>query len=243
MPGGGTLTLSAENQTLDAQDVGLYPDLRPGPYVLLQVADSGSGIPPERLEKIFDPFFTTKEVGNGTGLGLSTTHAIIESHAGVIRVESKPGGGTKFEILLPAWTAAHSPAAELVATMPRGCGELILVADDEASILEITRQTLEAFGYRVLLAIDAAEAATVYAAHSSEIAVVLTNMTMPMTDRPATVQVLLKINPEVRIIAVGEVADGGNLANGTFFGVSCFLSRPFTTEALLIALRQVIELE
>ncbi len=239
MPGGGTLTLSAENLILDAHYAGTNPDVRPGPYVLLQVTDNGSGMPPELIEKIFDPFFTTKEIGNGTGLGLSTTQAIVKSHAGFIQVESKPGTGTKFKIYLPAWTEAPSPAAaELVATMPRGQGELILVVDDEASVREITRQTLEAFGYRVVLAGDGTEAVAVYAARSAEIAVVLTDMTMPVMDGLATIQVLLKINPEVRIIAVS-----GNLARAVSFGVCSFLHKPFTAEALLITLRQVIETE
>ena len=243
MPDGGTLTLSAENLMLDESDVRMDPDLRPGPYVLVQVADSGTGMPPERIEKIFDPFFTTKEIGNGTGLGLSTTHAIVKRHAGTIQVESTPGTGTKFKIHLPAWTEAHSPAAELAATMPRGQGELILVADDEASVREITRQTLEAFGYRVVPAADGAEVVAVYAAHSQEIAVVLADMTMHVMDGPATLHALLEINPEVRIIAASGLATDGNLARAAGSGVCCFLDKPFTAEALLIALRQVIDQE
>ena len=143
MPDGGTLTLSAQNLTLDAHYAGLDPEARPGPYVLIQVEDTGTGMPPEILDKIFDPFFTTKEVGKGTGLGLSTSLAIIKSHGGFIRVDSLVGRGTKFELYLPAQTEpSANTAAAVPVEMPRGHGELILVVDDEATVRQVTRQTL-----------------------------------------------------------------------------------------------------
>ena len=117
MPSGGTLTIAAENRTLDAHCTSLSAEAKPGPYVLLQVHDTGTGIPPDVIEKIFDPFFTTKDFRQGTGLGLSTTLGIVKSHGGFLQVTSEPGQGTRFSIYLPAPPA---PAAVVQAEMPRG---------------------------------------------------------------------------------------------------------------------------
>ena len=244
MPDGGALTLSAQNLTLDAHYAGLDPEARPGPYVLVQVEDTGTGMPPDIVGKIFDPFFTTKEVGQGTGLGLSTSLAIIKSHGGFIRVYSQVGKGTRFEVYLPAQTEPSVGAeAEAASEKPRGLGELILVVDDEAAVRQITQQTLEAFGYRVVVAADGAEAIATYAARFTEIAVVLTDMTMPVIDGVATIRVLQKINPVVRIVGASGMSTNGHAAQAARLGVKHFLSKPFTAEALLKALRQVLSSE
>jgi PAS domain S-box-containing protein len=249
MPNGGTLTISAANLTLDAHYAGLHLEAKPGPYVFLQVEDSGTGMPPEVIEKIFDPFFTTKEIGKGTGLGLSTSLGIVKSHGGFIQVDSEVGKGTKFKVYLPAQTEASAEtAAEIAAEMPRGNNELILVVDDEPSVRQITQQTLEAFGYRVVLASNGAEAVAIYGARKAEIAAVLTDMMMPVLDGPATIQVLQKINPAVRIIGASGLAAHGHAAHGhaahaASLGVKHFLPKPYTAETLLQALKQVLAAE
>ncbi len=238
MPSGGRLTISAANVVLDAAFVSLNPESKPGPYVFLQVEDTGTGIPAEILEKIFDPFFTTKEVGKGTGLGLSTSLAIVKSHGGFMRVHSESGKGTRFEIRLPA--SAESPTdatPDPAPVWPRGNDELILVVDDEASVRKMMRQTLEAFGYRVLLAREGTEAVALYATHQAEIAAVLTDMTMPVMDGLATIQILRKINPAVRIIAASGLAEDSRLVS---LGVKHFLPKPYPTETLLTMLREII---
>ena len=241
MPHGGMLTISAENIMLDAQYAGLNLEARPGPYVLLQVEDSGTGMPPEIMEKIFDPFFTTKEVGKGTGLGLSTSLAIVKSHGGFIRVYSEPGKGATFKVYLPAQTeTSPAAAAERAAGMPRGHGELILVVDDESAVREVTQLTLEAFGYRVLTAADGVEAVAIYARRGAEIALVLTDMMMPVMDGPATIQVLRKMNPAVRIIGASGLSANGHIAQAASLGLRHFLPKPFTAETLLKALKQVL---
>lgn len=238
MPNGGILTLSAKNVTLDAHYAGMNHDAKPGPYVFLEVEDTGTGIPPEMIGKIFDPFFTTKEIGKGTGLGLSTTQAIIKSHGGFIRAYSEPGHGTKFHINLPALTeCALAAAPQQRVEMPLGNGELILIVDDEASVRLITRQTLEAYGYRTLLACDGSEAIAIYVAHLTDIAVVLTDMTMPIMDGAATIQVLRKLNPHVRIIAASGLSTNRHLDS---LGVRHFLARPYTAETLLHTLKQIL---
>jgi PAS domain S-box-containing protein len=244
MPDGGTLIISAENRLLDEHYAGLNPESRPGPHVFLQVEDTGTGMPPEIIEKIFDPFFTTKEVGKGTGLGLSTSMAIVKSHGGFLRVYSEVGKGTKFKVYLPGQTEKSETAiVAAAAEMPRGNGELILVADDEASVRQITQQTLEAFGYRAILACDGAEAVAHYARRGAEIAVVLTDMMMPVMDGPATIRVLRKLNPSLPIIAASGLSANSHVAQAASLGVKHFLPKPYTAETLLKALKQELAAE
>ena len=244
MPRGGTLTISAENVTLDAHYAAMNPDAKPGPHVLIQIEDSGAGIPPAVIEKIFVPFFTTKKIGEGTGLGLSTSLAIVKSHGGFIRVYSEPDKGTKFHIHLPAKTnGASAVIPEPAAAKPRGNGELILVVDDEPSVRQITRHTLEAYGYQVILARDGAEAVACYAARRAEIAVVLTDITMPVMDGPASIQVLRKMNPAVRIIGTSGLSANGPIAQAADLHVKHFLPKPYTSETLLTALKEILTAE
>ncbi len=239
MPGGGALTISAENVALDEYYAALNPEAHPGPYVCVHVEDTGTGIPPGIIEKIFDPFFTTKELGKGTGLGLSTTLGIVKSHGGFLQVYSEPGHGTKFHVFLPAETDFRGEAAEEATTeLPRGHGELILVVDDESSVRQITRQTLEACGYRVSLATNGSEALAAYATHGPEIAVVLTDMTMPVMNGPVLIEVLHKLNPALPIIAASGLAADSQAASAR---VARFLLKPFTAETLLNALGQVLK--
>ncbi|MDR3405033.1 MAG: PAS domain S-box protein [Chthoniobacter sp.] len=238
MPSGGRLTLSAENLAIDTQYSGLNSEAQPGPYVLLQIEDSGAGIAPEILDKIFDPFFTTKEIGKGTGLGLSTTLAIVKSHGGFLRVYSELGRGTIFKIYLPAQVESPLDLGVAVeAEMPRGDGELILVVDDEGSVSQITKQTLEAFGYRVVLAADGAEAVALFAQRGGEIDAVLTDMMMPIMDGAATIHVLRRMNPNVPIIAASGLTANAQIAQFASLGVKHFLAKPYTAETLLKTMR------
>jgi CheY-like chemotaxis protein len=211
--------------------------------VLLQVTDTGTGMPPEICARIFEPFFTTKEPGRGTGIGLATVHTVVHSHGGFLNVESEVGEGTTFSIYLPA-----DPALQPTATLqpeplqlPAGRGELVLVVDDESSIREITQQTLETFGYRVITAGDGAEAVALYARQAEDIAVVLTDMMMPIMDGVATIQVLLRINPAVRIIAASGIDSGDTVAQASNAGVKHFLLKPYTTETLLKLFRELLD--
>jgi PAS domain S-box-containing protein len=241
MPTGGVLHITAENVHLDEHYAGLNPDAHAGAYTILQVTDSGTGMPPGIIEKIFDPFFTTKEIGKGTGLGLSTSLAIVKSHGGFIRVYSEPGKGTTFKVYFPAQTEVSAETqAEIAAELPRGNGELILVVDDEANVRQITRQTLEAFGYRVAVAADGAEAVAQVARPDSEIAVVLTDMMMPVMDGPATIQVMLRLNPKLPIIAASGLSAEGRVTQAANLGVRHFLSKPYSADALLQVLRQIL---
>jgi len=241
MPHGGSLTVSVENCVIDEQYASMHIEARAGRYVKISVTDSGTGIPKDILDKIFMPFFTTKEVNKGTGLGLSTVSAIVKSHNGFVNVYSEPGNGTTFKVCLPAMDVSSDAREPGRASLPRGNGETVLVADDEASILTITSQTLQAFGYRVLTATDGADALAVYVQHQREIAVVLTDMMMPVMDGAATIHALTRINPEVKIIAASGLNAYGSLVNAPGAGIKHFLTKPYTAETLLTAVRAILD--
>ena len=242
MPDGGTLKLSAWNLMIDQHYVGLNSEGEPGPYIVIQVKDTGTGMPPEVIERIFEPFFTTKELGKGTGLGLSTSLGIIKSHHGFLHVDSVPGVGTKFLVYLPAQAAAAPAAPAAVENeLPRGQGELVLVVDDEADVRQVVQQILEAFGYWVLLAADGIEATALYASRKDEIAVVVTDMMMPLMDGPATIQALMNLNPQVRIIAASGLSTSSNAAKAAKEGARHFIPKPYTTATLLQTLHTTLQ--
>lgn len=241
MPAGGALTISAANIMIDAQYAAMNIEAREGPHIMISVEDDGVGIAQAVLPKIFDPFFTTKEMGKGTGLGLSTSLAIMKSHGGFFRVYSELGQGSCFRVYLPA-QPVQATARPVIAepVLPRGSQQLVLLVDDEAAVREITRQTLEAYGYRVLLAADGAEAVALYSKHQNDIALVLTDMRMPVMDGTTTIQVLMKMNPDVCIIAASGINSNNTVAKAAGTGVRQFLPKPYTAETILRALHQAL---
>lgn len=240
MPNGGNLSFVVENREIEEAHAA-HEELKAGRYVSVIVEDTGTGMGKEVLDHIFEPFFTTKEIGKGTGLGLSTSLAIVKSHGGVLRAYSEQGCGTRFLLHFPA----SDHIAEKVETAGelsrwRGNGELILLVEDEAVVRDITRQTLESFGYRITCASDGAEAVAVYAREQDRIDLVLTDMMMPVMDGPSTIQVLMKINPHVRIIAASGLNSHEMVARAANLGVQNFIPKPYTAEILLRTLFDVI---
>lgn len=240
MPQGGTLTLNAELLDIDDHYATMHPGASPGAHILISITDTGLGIPQEIQDRIFEPFFTTKPLGQGTGLGLSTVQAIIKSHGGFMTLYSEPNKGTAFKIYLPTSKDQSNTTTQTTAQLLRGRGELILLVDDESSILSVTQQTLEAFGYRVITAQDGTEAIALYAEKRQEIAVVLTDVMMPIMDGISTSRALYKLNPRVKIIAASGLNANATLTKLTDAGVGNFLPKPYTAEALLTMLRKVI---
>lgn len=243
MPNGGNLTINTENCVFDEQYAAMQGETKAGRYVKVSVIDSGTGIPPNLVDKIFEPFFTTKEIHKGTGLGLSTVMAIVKSHGGVINVYSEPGKGTAFNVYLPAaevLTECGGQQTDPVA-LPRGNGETILVIDDEASVVTIASETLQTFGYRVLTATDGAHGVAVYAKHMDEIAVVITDMMMPVMDGPVTIQALVRINPTVKIIAASGLNADSRIAKAMSLMIKYFLMKPYTAGSLLKTVRCALD--
>ena len=241
MPEGGSISIKAENVYVDENYARMHLEAKPGHFVMISVADTGPGMTPEVQSRIFEPFFTTKEMTKGTGLGLSTALTIVKSHGGFINVYSELHKGSQFTLYLPALERPGTvEAAGLQTDLPLGHGELILVVDDEESIREITRSTLETFGYSVLTAADGTEALALYADKKNEIAAVLTDMVMPFMDGSATIRALQRMNPRVRIIAASGLGAGQRAGEGVLEGVSVFLSKPYTAEKLLKTLAKVL---
>lgn len=233
---GGSLTISAENRQMDEVDALMNLEAKAGPYVVVTVADTGIGIPPELLNRIFDPFFTTKEVGKGTGLGLSTVRGIVKNHGGFVKVYSELGG-TEFKVFLPAIEGEVS-LTTVEEAMPIGKGELILIVDDEASILEVTKTSLENYNYRTMIASDGIEALALYREHQQEISVVLMDMMMPNLDGVSAMRALQIINPLVNIIATSGIFNNRKLALDA--NVKTFLLKPYTIRKLLQMLTEIL---
>ncbi len=204
MPAGGTLAFGLAHAEFSAGVPPPFPRMTYGPWVLLTIADTGVGIPQENQEQIFEPFFTTKEVGKGTGLGLAQVYGIIKQHEGFIQVQSRPEAGTTFLIYLqPQPTAAPTAALPAPAlTIPRGANQLILMVEDDHTVLEIGTTMLGYLGYRALTATNGYEAISIYQQHQHNIAVVLTDITMPKMGGAELIMALRAQNPAVRIIAI-----------------------------------------
>ncbi|MBI3885542.1 MAG: response regulator [Opitutae bacterium] len=240
MPRGGKLTLAMHNSRPAAGGPPVPASLAPGPTVVITVSDTGTGIPPDVLEKIWDPFYTTKAPTKGTGLGLSTTRGIIESLGGSIAVETALGAGTTFTVSLPALEATVArDSAQPFALAPTCNNELILIIDDETHIRDVARATLVQFGYRVLLAPDGAEAVPLYAARAADIALVITDLNMPNLDGLGFAQIARQMKPDVKIILSSGFGSSHHLGEARRL-CEGFLQKPFTVEELLRQVHQVL---
>ena len=243
MPNGGTLAILAENARFEEPQVRRHAGVKAGPFVVLRVVDTGTGIPPELLERIFEPFFTTKEPGKGTGLGLATVRGILKNHGGFVEVKSEVGKGTSFRICLPAAEPQSSQTTfTKQAELPVGHGELVLVVDDEEAIQQIARATLENFGYRVISANNGAEALAVYKQHGNEVKAVILDSMMPFMDGAATIRALREIAPRLRIVGVSGLSVDDEISTGAG-GVQAFLTKPYTAQDLLLKLHVVLQTE
>ena len=240
MPGGGVLTLAAANIVLSKEAAEKMPGAQPGSYACLRVTDTGTGISPEIEAKIFEPFFTTKGVGKGTGLGLSTVLGIVRSHGGFVRVASKVGQGSTFELYLPATTEQVAVKSDSATPWPHTHGEGILVVDDEAAVREVARQALMEFGYQVITAGRGAEALRIFQERRPEIQLVLTDMMMPEMDGPTLVAALRVLDPAVRIVGITGMSDTGSKSGLKTLALSAMLAKPFTIKKLLAVIRDAL---
>ncbi|MDZ4674365.1 MAG: PAS domain S-box protein [Gemmatimonadota bacterium] len=239
MPAGGTLRLAARNTWVNNIPAPRRGKVPPGPFILVEVADTGTGISADDLDRIFDPFFSTKEVTKGTGLGLSTSLAIIESHGGFITVDSVPGKGSTFRVYLPTdGVASAIPSESHGEALPRGQGELVLVVDDESAIRQITSRVLERFGYRVISAANGEDALELFRSRPADIALVLTDMRMPGMDGATLIRHLRDHSRDLRIIGASGLQAEGNVALLGGLKVSSILTKPFTAGELLTTVRE-----
>lgn len=221
-----------------AAAAGLEQGARAGRWVVLQVHDTGTGIPPHVLARMWDHFFTTKAGDKGTGLGLSTVRGIVESHSGFVTVQTELGRGTKFRAYLPP-AEGNLAADAIAATAPRGNGELVLVVDDDPLIRVTTTDMLTRHGYRVLVAGDGDEALVLLKARRREINLIVTDMDMPHLAGPGLADWAKEINADIPILAISGVVPGPNTRHPDSFAQG-FLLKPFTVESVLALVHQLL---
>lgn len=239
MPHGGPLTLRLSNVFVDETFALTTPEARPGRYLLMEVEDTGSGIPPEIIDRIFEPFFTTKDPDRGTGLGLSTVVGIVKGHGGFIRVYSQVGHGSRFHIYLPALAADVPCSTPTGPDQPRkvdGQGQFVLVVDDDPSVRQALSTVLASLSFKVLTAADGAEALVTAAERRSEIRVVITDVHMPHLGGIQLVQALHRMLPSLPVIITSGRLDDHEERQFKELGVAAILPKPFTQEALVAAL-------
>lgn len=242
MPEGGVLKISAANRMIGQGFVAENPDASPGKYVCIAVADTGTGISPQNLEKIFDPFFSTKDIGKGTGLGLPTVSGIVRGHGGFMRVESKVGRGSVFELYFPVTEELKpEPAPQCDVATLQGQGEMILVVDDEEPIRKAIQKLLQKCGYNVLLAGNGAEALTNCVQYPGQIKAVISDMMMPEIDGPTLVRALRQMDANLPVLGMTGLAERAEIQGYEALNLSVMLNKPFAEEELLMNLRRAID--
>ncbi len=239
MPEGGVLRIETANDILppDPRD----PSAAPTSCVALIVSDTGTGIPPEIIDRIFEPFYTTKAPGKSTGLGLAMVYGIVSQASGVITVESERTGGTTFRIRFPAVGVPAAGATALVRpVVAHGGSETILLAEDEAGVRRLVQRVLAAKGYRVLEARDVTHAAEIATGHAGPIHLLLSDVVMPDLSGPELAARILAIRPETRVLFMSGFANGLSAEFGAPDGVS-ILHKPFTPESLARTVRERLD--
>ena len=241
MPEGGEIVLKTRNELIDKGDSTLPPDAEPGRYVVLEISDSGTGIPREHMERIFDPFFTTKEKGKGTGLGLSVVYGIVKEHHGWIRCDSQLGKGTRFEIFLPVMeededTSEVSEEQEL----PRG-SETILIVDDETAVLDIGTYILRRMGYKVLQAKNGLEALRLFQENKEDISLVILDLIMPEMSGKECLKQILKLKPDAKVLISSGYTLDQSPSELLDLGACAILQKPYQMERLLRVVRKALD--
>jgi len=240
MPDGGKLTIRTRRITLGENHSREQTFIRPGTYVMLSVSDSGMGMDKETQSRIFEPFFTTKEKGKGTGLGLSTVYGIIKQSGGYVMVQSEKGTGTTFNIYLPRVEAAADSTAVPVARAAQGGSETVLLVEDEESVRQLVRETLESKGYNVIQA-EHGEAGLLAATKlDATLDLVITDVVMPGMSGRELVHELSKIRPETKVLYLSGYTEDTILSEGSIESGTAFLQKPFTLQNLLRKVREVL---
>jgi PAS domain S-box-containing protein len=250
MPDGGVLTIETAAVELDEAFVRCHAGARPGPHVLLAVSDTGRGMDAPVRARLFEPFFTTKELGQGTGLGLATVYGIVKQSEGYIYVESEPGRGTRFELYFPSEGPSEGPSAGSgpdLADQPSAVGarsrgeETVLLVEDEADVLAVTRDMLLACGYTVLEARNGAEALDLVSRHPGRISLLLTDVVMPgMSGRQLADRLTPRL-PGVKVLFMSGYTDDAIVHHGVLERGIAFLHKPFSPDALAQRVRETLD--
>jgi CheY-like chemotaxis protein len=242
LPKGGTVTITTQNvATMEGENRPL-DGMRPGPWVLLTVHDTGVGMDEATKARIFEPFFTTKEPGRGTGLGLAMVYGIIKQSGGFIWVDSAPGRGTTFRVYLPPVEDVGAPLAVPAAPPPAPRGtETILVVEDEDPVRELAERCLRSQGYRVLAAVDGVAALALCEHHRGTIDLLVTDVLMPRLSGPDLAEQLTATRPTLRVLYMSGYPQGAVANRRTAFSEAEFLQKPFLPDDLARRVRAVLD--
>jgi two-component system cell cycle sensor histidine kinase/response regulator CckA len=244
MPRGGELLVKTRNAEFNEDSRRTHPHVRPGRFVLLEVTDTGEGMDAVTLDHIFEPFFTTKEQGRGTGLGLATVYGIVKQHEGFVHVYSEPGRGTTFRVYFPVGEGAPAPhrGAAGRGTLVRGGTECILVAEDHDGLRELARQTLERFGYRVLVAADGAAAVELFRRHREQVALALLDIVLPKLSGPDAYAQMTAEKPGLPLLLMTGYSTEAPMLSQILSEPARILQKPYTPESLARQVREVLDL-
>jgi signal transduction histidine kinase/CheY-like chemotaxis protein len=240
MPEGGNLHLQTANETLDEDFVRFYGK-GPGRYVRITVIDTGIGMEPEVLGRIFDPFFTTKEKGRGTGLGLASAYGIIQSHKGLITVDSKKGEGSRFDVYLPASELKIIAGEGKPASVPARGRETVLLVDDEEIVLDVTADLLCSLGYQVLVAQGGRKAMDMFGLHNNKIDLVVLDLIMPDIGGVKVFDHIRQINGHVKVLLASGYGQNDHVNKILERGCDGFIQKPFDLDKLSGKIRDVLD--
>jgi two-component system, cell cycle sensor histidine kinase and response regulator CckA len=242
MPSGGRLDIETANVTLDARDVGAQIDATAGPHVMLSVRDTGIGMDRETQAQVFEPFFTTKDVGQGTGLGLSTAYGIVTQAGGHIAVDSRPGGGTTFHVYLPAVAKDAAPISQVAdGVAPRTGRETVLVVEDEAAVRSLARDVLGRLGYQVLVASDGLEALKVADQHRGRIDLLVSDVVLPHLRGVEVADRIYARQPGLRVLYISGYTETAIVHDGQLDPGVNFLAKPFLPADLGNRVREILD--
>lgn len=242
MPRGGRLTIETAACDLDEAYARRRSGVRPGPYIMLAVSDTGNGIAPENMKQIFKPFFTTKEKGKGTGLGLSAVYGVVKQSSGNIWVYSEPGRGSTFKIYLPHYKEISEAVRSEEKVRSEGLGsETILLVEDEPTVRRLARKILEAKGYTVLEAQDASDACRLGEQRAGPIHLLLVDVVMPDMNGAEVAERLAPHRPGMRVLYMSGYAGEAIFHHGVLDADKNFLQKPFTVDSLAQRVREVLD--
>ncbi|HET7535684.1 MAG TPA: ATP-binding protein, partial [Candidatus Didemnitutus sp.] len=240
---GGTLQFTVAPVMLDSSQAAALNHLEPGRYIRLECRDTGHGMDEETQKRIFDPFFTTKEVGQGTGLGLSVVHGIMQAHRGAITVWSAPGRGATFTLYLPIAETAVEEEIVAHATLPRGTGELIAVVDDEDIVRSFAQMALEKTGYRVASFDSPAQCLEAVRKRPDDFALLLTDQTMPVMKGIELAAEIRGLSVKIPIVIMSGYFSRISPEKLAQIGHVSLLSKPFTNDELARTVHRTLYLE
>lgn len=241
MPDGGTLTIETANVKLDGGGGRGQPEAKPGPYVMITVADTGTGMDEATQRFIFEPFFTTKERGRGTGLGLATTYGIVTQGGGTITVESAPGSGTTFRLYLPRAAEAARPEPPARARKPPRAGkETVLVVDDDPAVRDVIRTVLEMAGYTVIGTGTVQDALDQLRSDERSIDLLLTDLVLPGMNGRELARLAADARPGMEVVYMSGYMDDSVASSGILEPGTPYIEKPFTADELVVMVGEAL---